>query len=266
MSYDSMTYKSHDGIKEFLTEFLKDYLKLEDDTRLKFSMQFGRFNPNTHLYFNIPNDEDSHLMCTFYDSNVVEYNSTIFDYENFKLEDLKNDGLTLITVSNNDTRFVAFNDIKNGLLFDTLYSMDDESDTMKVLIAHMPRYASINCYGTEDCIDLPKVLIYGSSESNEYEMKIIQLYDTTYNPVVSTAYPEELDADLIFDSTPVVAAPNYGFTNSFYITPFTYKGYMSKSLYVADGGHSIPPYGLTTLGNYPYIRVTSNVFMRVGED
>ena len=301
MSYSVRNYKKNEEVEDALVESLTNYLKFEDTTiygtgdspdatasiaKIKFSLLFGDFNQNTYLYFNIPDetskaDQDfAHLSCSFYDYDYDndKYSSTIFDHADFKPENMRTDGLDLYTVTNGVSRFVAFNDIKNGLMFDTFYSMDDSSKTMKVLIAQMPRYASTDhnpesyCYGftNEDTkyIDFPKVFISGSSPANDYETRVVQLYDPLSQPKTSNSdYHTTLKETMITsDEQQVVDAPNFGFTNSLYVTPFTYRGYISKSLFVVDGGHSLPPYGHIRLGNFSYVRVTSNIIMRVGED
>lgn len=283
MSYSVKNYKSHEEIKTVISEFLSDYITYKTDStvgstsngmphRYKFSINQGGFDD---LIFFIPeasaaNNTSLYFGVSFYDTitDTAKF-VLLMAFPNKNHLYLQTNGMDIYTISNGVSKFIAFDTIKSGILFDTWTSLDGQT-TKPVIITHLPRCgggtASNQAYGmTAATLDSPKVILTSetSNKCNIIPLHDVSLSTVTPNGSLCTSWLESK----ISDSNPInTGGGSCGFSSGYYITPFTLGGYKSSSLYVVDGGASIPPYGLIQLGKYTYIRITCNIFMRVGDD
>ena len=284
MSYSVINYKDPDALKDAISEFLSEYITFISSsssgsstdaiTKYSFSVDIGAFNDK--LIIIIPQAKAGtsasyFFAISFFDSltEASKY-ATIMKNPNKKCVEMKNDGIDFYTIVNGDSKLIAFDSLKSSILFDKWISFDG-TRTKTVMISHLPRCCGVNsagaakCYGDVDAIDFPKVAILSE---NGYACTAMPLHDTScalLKPDISLV--NNWNNNSILDSNPITTGRgNHGFSTSLYITPFTLGGYKSNSLYVVDGGASIPPHGLIQLGSYNYVRITSNIFMRVGVD
>lgn len=283
MSYSVKNYKDHAELNTAIGEFLSDYITFKNDTtagnsssgmthRYWYTINFGVFSHQ--IAFHIP--EASTVGTARFGVSFVDSVTDTSKYGTLMVNPtctppmLNTLGLDVYMVSNGKTKFMAFGSMKSSILFDEWTSLDGIT-TKQVMISHLPRVGGSNtslknaiAYGNSVAIDFPKVMI---ESENNYECNIIPLHDITFTPMTSNlALCNTWSDSSIRDTNPIdTGKANYGFSSGYYITPFTLGGYKSDSLYVVDGGASIPPYGLIKLGKYTYTRITSNIFMRVGE-
>lgn len=283
MSYSVKNYKDHAELNTAIGEFLSDYITFKNDTsvgnsssgithRYWYTINFGVFSHQ--LAFHIPEASTAgtaHFGVSFVDSitDTSKYGALIVN-PTCTSQTLNTLGLDVYMVSNGKSKFISFGSMKSGILFDEWTSLDG-INTKQVVISHLPRVGGSNtslknaiAYGNDVAIDFPKVMI---GSENNYECSIIPLHNITFTLMTSNlALCNTWSDSGIRDTNPIdTGKANYGFSSGYYITPFTLGGYKSDSLYVVDGGASIPPYGLIKLGKYTYTRITSNIFMRVGE-
>lgn len=201
----------------------------------------------------------------------------LFKNVNMQSDTLKSHGLDLYMVSNGTTKYMAFGNHKCSFLFDKWYLIGDESVSKDVFIAPLPRVATEstvfddNTYATNlSETDHPKVCILNRSTTYLYSCdNIITRPDsepfTPGESFYSTDDAHTADS-LVTGIVSDYVQNNFGFSSSYYVRPYTHKGYMSKTLYIVDGGNSLLPYGIVNIGDFSYIRITGNIFMRVGED
>lgn len=98
------------------------------------------------------------------------------------------------------------------------------------------------------------------------------------NPSLSTPFPygnvicEWNDTAKIIDSTDVsniytpdslYNASNVGYCSTYSLYQYTRDGYMYPDIYYCDGGLSVPPDGIVCIGTSNFMRLGSNLFLRI---